>query len=203
MLRTRIVFSISATGGAATGGAARARKLADKEDIMATNSTKTLDDLFLDTLKDIYFAEKQILKALPKMARAAQSEEGKAGFLQHRDETQGQIDRLEQVFEILGKPARGKTCEAIQGIISEGEEIMEEFKGSPALDAGLISSAQAVEHYEIARYGTLIAWAKQLGLKDAVALLEANLQEEEATDQKLTHLAEAQANPKGKGSKAA
>ncbi|EPE96447.1 YciE/YciF ferroxidase family protein [Rhizobium grahamii] len=161
---------------------------------MAT--TKTLDDLFLDTLKDIYYAEKQILKTLPKMARAAQSEEGKAGFLQHRDETQGQIDRLEQVFEILGKPARGKTCEAIQGIIAEGEEIMEEFKGSPALEAGLISSAQAVEHYEIARYGTLIAWADQLGLKQAVPLLQANLQEEEATDQKLTQLAKASANAK-------
>ncbi|MFS2153280.1 MULTISPECIES: ferritin-like domain-containing protein [unclassified Rhizobium] len=165
---------------------------------MATTktNTKTLDDLFLDTLKDIYFAEKQILKALPKMARAAQSEEGKAGFLQHRDETQGQIERLEQVFELLGKPARGKTCEAIQGIISEGEEIMEEFKGSPALDAGLISSAQAVEHYEIARYGTLIAWATQLGMKDAIPLLQANLEEEEATDQKLTRLAEAAANAK-------
>jgi ferritin-like metal-binding protein YciE len=162
---------------------------------MAT--AKTLDDLFLDTLKDIYFAEKQILKALPKMARAAQSEEGRAGFIQHRDETQGQIERLEQVFELLGKPARGKTCEAIQGIIAEGEEIMEEFKGSPALDAGLISSAQAVEHYEIARYGTLIAWANQLGLKDAVPLLKANLSEEEATDKKLTQLAQVQANPKG------
>ncbi|TCL63279.1 ferritin-like domain-containing protein [Rhizobium sp. BK251] len=162
---------------------------------MAT--TKTLDDLFLDTLKDIYFAEKQILKALPKMARAAQSEEGKAGFLHHRDETQGQIERLEQVFEILGKPARGKTCEAIQGMIAEGEEIMEEFKGSVALDAGLISSAQVVEHYEIARYGTLIAWAGQLGLKNAVPLLQANLAEEEATDKKLTKLATSQANAKG------
>lgn len=167
---------------------------------MAT--TKTLEDLFLDTLKDIYFAEKQILKALPKMARAAQSEEGKAGFLQHREETQGQIDRLEQVFELLGKAARGKTCEAIQGIIAEGEEIIEEFKDSPALDAGLISSAQAVEHYEIARYGTLIEWAKQLGLKDAVPLLEANLAEEKATDETLTKLAKASANTKGK-SKAA
>ncbi|OHV79463.1 ferritin-like domain-containing protein [Rhizobium sp. LCM 4573] len=159
-------------------------------------ATKTLDDLFLDTLKDIYFAEKQILKALPKMARTAQSEEGKAGFLQHRDETQGQIERLEQVFELVGKAARGKTCEAIQGLIAEGEEIMEEFKGSPALDAGLISSAQAVEHYEIARYGTLIEWAKQLGLKGAVPLLQANLAEEEATDKKLTKLAKASANVK-------
>ncbi|MDM9623288.1 hypothetical protein A6U87_05945 [Rhizobium sp. AC44/96] len=167
---------------------------------MAT--TKTLNDLFFDTLKDIYYAEKQILKALPKMARATQSDEGKAGFLQHRDETQGHVERLEQVFELIGKPARGKTCEAIQGIIAEGEEIMEEFKGSPALDAGLISAAQAVEHYEIARYGTLIAWANQLGLNDAVPLLKATLAEEEATDKKLTQLAEAQANVKGK-SKAA
>lgn len=162
---------------------------------MAT--TKTLDDLFLDTLKDIYFAEKQILKALPKMARAAQSEEGKAGFLKHREETQAHVERLEQIFDMLGKPARGKTCEAIQGIISEGEEIIEEFKGSPALDAGLISSAQAVEHYEMARYGTLIAWAKQLGLKDAVPLLQATLEEEKATDQKLTQLGKTAANAKG------
>jgi ferritin-like metal-binding protein YciE len=169
--------------------------------MMAT--TKTLDDLFLDTLKDIYYAEKQVLKALPKMARAAQSEDGKAGFLQHRDETQGQIERLEQVFELIGKPARGKTCEAIQGILAEGEEIMEDFKGSPALDAGLISSAQAVEHYEIARYGTLIAWAKQLGLKDAVPLLQATLAEEEATDKKLTQLAQTEANAKGQSPKAA
>ncbi|MCV3739311.1 ferritin-like domain-containing protein [Rhizobium sp. TRM96647] len=159
-------------------------------------SQKTLDDLFLDTLKDIYYAEKQILKALPKMARAAQSEESKAGFLQHRDETQNQIERLEEVFEMLGKPARGKTCEAIQGIIAEGQEIMEEFKNSPAMDAGLISSAQAVEHYEIARYGTLIAWAKQLGLKDAVPLLKQSLSEEEATDKKLTQLAVTAANAK-------
>lgn len=161
---------------------------------MATE--KTLDDLFLDTLKDIYFAEKQILKALPKMARAAQAKEGKDGFLHHRDETQGQIERLEEVFELLGKSARGKTCEAIQGIIAEAEEIMEDFKGTPALDAGLISSGQAVEHYEIARYGTLIAWARQLGLDKAVPLLQANLDEEVATDKKLTKLAETAANAK-------
>ncbi|GGG13377.1 YciE/YciF family protein [Rhizobium wenxiniae] len=158
---------------------------------------KTLDDLFLDTLKDIYFAEKQILKALPKMARAAQSTEGKQAFLTHKDQTEGQIERLQQVFELIGKPARGKTCEAIQGILAEGEEIMEEFKGSSALDAGLIASAQAVEHYEIARYGTLKSWANQLGLADAVPLLDANLQEELQTDELLTQLGEASANPKG------
>ena len=157
---------------------------------------KTLEDLFLDTLKDIYYAEKQILKALPKMARASQSEEGKAAFLKHKEQTEGQIERLQQVFELLGKPARGKTCEAIQGIIAEAEEIIEEFKGSVALDAGLISSAQAVEHYEIARYGTLKSWAGQLGLKEAVPLLDANLQEEVETDELLTQLGEASANPK-------
>ena len=163
---------------------------------------KTLDDLFLDTLKDIYFAEKQILKALPKMARAAQSPEGKAAFLKHKDETDGQIERLQQVFEIIGKAARGKTCEAIQGILAEGEEIIEEFKGSPALDAGLISSAQAVEHYEITRYGTLKTWALQLGMKDAAALFEATLGEESATDEALSVLG-GSANATAKGKKAA
>ena len=161
---------------------------------MATE--KTLDDLFLDTLKDIYYAEKQILKALPKMARAAQSEEGKQGFLHHRDETQGQIERLEEVFELLGKNARGKTCEAIQGIIAEAEEIMDEFKGTAALDAGLISSAQAVEHYEITRYGTLIAFAKQLGREDCASVLQQNLDEEKATDKKLSAIAEGRVNRK-------
>ena len=164
---------------------------------------KTLDDLFLDTLKDIYFAEKQILKALPKMARAAQSPEGKAAFLKHKDETDGQIERLQQVFEIIGKAARGKTCEGIQRILAEGEGIMEEYKGSAALDAGLISSAQAVEHYEIARYGTLKSWAEQLGYSDAVTLLDANLQEEIATDELLTQLGGASANPKAAKKKVA
>ncbi len=163
---------------------------------MATE--KTLNDLFHDTLKDIYFAEKQVLKALPKMARAAQSEEAKAGFTQHRDETQGQIERLQQVFELLNKPARGKTCEAILGIIAEGEDIMEEYKGSAVIDAGLISAAQAVEHYEIARYSTLISWAKLIGLNDAVPLLQESLAEEQATDKKLTQLAQTWATAKGK-----
>lgn len=157
---------------------------------------KTLNDLFLDTLKDIYYAEKQILKTLPKMAKAASSAELKAGFEQHAEETEGQIERLEQVFELIGKPARGKTCDAILGIIEEGKEIMTEYKGTSALDAGLASSAQAVEHYEIARYGTLKSWAQQLGLNDAVTLLDQTLQEEIATDQKLTQLAEANANKK-------
>lgn len=159
---------------------------------------KTLEDLFHDTLKDIYYAERKILKTLPKMQRAAQSDELKAAFEKHREETEGQIERLQQVFEIFGKPARGKTCDAIEGIISEGEEIMDEFKGTAALDAGLISSAQAVEHYEITRYGTLRRWAQELGLKDAVALLEQTLEEESKTDNDLTTLADASANQRAK-----
>ncbi len=157
---------------------------------------KTLNDLFLDTLKDIYYAEKQILKTLPKMAKAATSAELKAGFEQHAEETEGQVERLEQIFEMLGKPARAKTCDAILGIIEEGKEIMTEYKGTDALDAGLASSAQAVEHYEIARYGTLKSWAQQLGMNDAVKLLDQTLQEEIATDKKLTQVAEANANKK-------
>ncbi|MGV1915113.1 ferritin-like domain-containing protein [uncultured Agrobacterium sp.] len=159
---------------------------------------KKLDDLFYDTLKDIYFAERQILKALPKMARAASSDKLKAAFEKHKEETQGQIERLQEIFEIIGKRAQGKTCEAIQGIIAEGEEIMEDFKGSPALDAGLISSAQAVEHYEMARYGTLKAWAQQLGHKQAVQLLDATLKEETKTDDDLSLLATESLNAAGK-----
>jgi len=121
---------------------------------------KTLQDLFHDTLRDIYFAEKQILKALPKMRRAATNEQLQQAFDKHKEQTEEHVSRLEEVFEIIGKSARGKTCEAIKGIIDEGEEIISEFKGTSALDAGLISSAQAVEHYEITRYGTLRRWAK-------------------------------------------
>ncbi|CAN7580585.1 ferritin-like domain-containing protein [Devosia sp. LjRoot3] len=163
---------------------------------MATSNEKTLDDLFLDTLKDIYYAEKQIVKALPKMAKAAQSAELKAGFEQHLVETEGHVERLEQVFELIGKPARGKTCDAILGIIEEGKSIMDDFKGTVALDAGLVAAAQAVEHYEIARYGTLKTWAEQLGLSEAVTLFDATLQEEVATDQKLSDVAETAVNAK-------
>ncbi|MDB5526741.1 MAG: hypothetical protein JWM58_4504 [Rhizobium sp.] len=155
---------------------------------------KMLDDLFYDTLKDIYYAERQIVKALPKMARGATDPKLKAAFEKHKEQTEGQIERLQQVFESIGKRAQGKTCEAIQGILAEGEEIMEEFKGTPALDAGLISSAQAVEHYEITRYGTLKSWANQLGYKDAVKLLDATLQEESQTDTDLSKLAETAIN---------
>jgi ferritin-like metal-binding protein YciE len=157
---------------------------------------KTLDDLFLHTLKDIYYAEKQILKALPKMAKNAESEELKQAFETHREETEGQIERLEQVFEMLGKAARGVQCEAINGIIEEGKEIMEDFADSEALDAGILASAQAVEHYEITRYGSLKTWAQELGMNDAAKLLDQNLQEEKKTDALLTELAEARVNTK-------
>ena len=155
---------------------------------------KTLETLFHDTLKDVYYAERKILKALPKMARGAISPDLKAAFEQHRDETEVHVERLQQVFEILGQPARGKTCDAIEGILAEGDEILTDFKGQAALDAGLASAAQAVEHYEIARYGTLARWAGELGLKDAQQLLVATLQEETKTDEALTALAEGSLN---------
>jgi ferritin-like metal-binding protein YciE len=155
---------------------------------------KTLEDLFHDTLKDIYFAEKKILTALPKMAKAAQSDELRAAFEKHHAETEGQVERLEQVFELIGKKAQGKTCDAIVGIVEEGQEVMKEYRGSPALDAGLLAGAQAVEHYEISRYGTLKTWADELGLRDAVRLLDATLQEEKKTDAALTAIAESVVN---------
>ncbi|WP_342640074.1 ferritin-like domain-containing protein [Rhodoligotrophos ferricapiens] len=157
---------------------------------------KNLESLFHDTLKDIYYAERKIVKALPKMARGAKLPELKAALEKHREETEGQIERLQQVFEIFGKRAQGKTCPAIEGIIEEGEEILDEFKGAPALDAGLVSAAQAVEHYEIARYGTLKRWAEMLGMKDAAKLLDQTLSEEYKTDELLTKLADQAANQK-------
>jgi ferritin-like metal-binding protein YciE len=155
---------------------------------------KQLADLFHDTLKDIYFAEKKILASLPKMAKAAQNEELSAAFEKHETETEGQIERLEQVFEEIGEKPQGKTCAAIIGILDEGKEIMDEYKGSPALDAGLLAAAQAVEHYEISRYGTLCTWAEQLGHEKSVKLLGENLDEEETTDEALSELAESVIN---------
>lgn len=153
-------------------------------------AAKTLEDLFLDTLKDVYYAERKILKTLPKMERAATAPELKQAFNMHRLETEGQVARLEQVFEILGKRAQGKTCAAIDGITDEGAELIEEYGKSPAMDAALTAVAQAVEHYEIARYGALSTWAETLGYSDAVALLEETLEEEKATDEKLTEIAQ-------------
>lgn len=155
---------------------------------------RTLEDLFHETLKDIYYAEKKILTALPKMAKAAQSEDLRAAFEKHASETEGQVERLEQVFEIIEQPARGKTCDAINGLIDESKEFMKEFNGSPALDAALLAAAQAVEHYEISRYGTLKSWAQHMGLDQAVELLDETLEEEKRTDETLTELAEAAVN---------
>ena len=152
-------------------------------------SSKNLQDLFHETLKDIYFAEKKILASLPKMAKAAHDSDLRAAFEKHEHETEGQVERLEKVFTLIEQPVRGKTCEAVNGIAEEAKDIMKEFKDSPALDAGLIASAQAVEHYEISRYGTLRAWAEELGLEEAAGLLEETLQEEEKTDQALNELA--------------
>ena len=168
-----------------------------KERPMPTRkSANPLEDLFTETLKDIYFAEKQILRALPKMAKEATSPELKDAFETHRDETENQVERLNQIFDGMGRPARGKTCEAIVGIIDEAKEFMDEFKGEDALDAGLVASAQTVEHYEIARYGTLKTWARQLGMEDAAKLLDQTLQEEIKTDKLLTDLAMKDVNRK-------
>jgi len=164
------------------------------ETINMAKKPKLLSDLFHDTLKDIYFAENRILKTLPKMAKAARSKDLKAAFVKHERETRGQVRRLEQVFKILGKKPQAKKCEAIIGITKEGAEIMTDCKGMPALDAGLAAAAQAVEHYEMSRYGTLRTWAEELGMPDAAALLEATLKEEKATDVALTALAKAVVN---------
>jgi len=157
---------------------------------------KDMHDLFHETLKDIYFAEKHILRALPRMAKGAQSDGLRQAFLTHRDETEGQIERLDQVFDLIGKAPRAKSCEAILGLLEEGKEVMEDFAGDPALDPALLSAAQAVEHYEISRYGTLKNWANQLGIKDAVPLLDATLQEEKNADSLLNKLALAKINLK-------
>jgi ferritin-like metal-binding protein YciE len=155
---------------------------------------KTLRDLYHDALKDIYFAEKKILSALPKMAKAAQSKELQAAFEKHEGETEQQVERLEEAFEEIDQAPRGKTCDAIMGIIEEGQEVMKEYKGMPALDAGLLAAAQAVEHYEIARYGALRTWASELGLSRSVKLLDTTLAEEKKTDAALSKLAESAVN---------
>ena len=156
---------------------------------------KTLNDLFLDGLKDIYHAEKQVLRALPKMARAVNNDQLRQSLEQHREETNGQIERLERLFEMVEKRASGKPCQAMQGLIEEGQEHLEEYKDSPALDAAVIAANQGIEHYEIARYGTMRTWAQQLGMQDAVRLIEQTLEEEKKTDQLLTQMAEQSANP--------
>jgi ferritin-like metal-binding protein YciE len=182
----------SKAAGSRSGRSASARRQQQR-------SPKQLQDLFHETLKDIFHAEKQILRALPKMARNAQSDELRQAFETHRQETEGQVDRLEQVFQIIDARPQAKTCHAIMGLVEEGQEVMEEFADGNALDAGLLAAAQAVEHYEISRYGTLIAWAEELGLNDAVDLLRETLEEEKHTDQLLTDLAESDVNQRAEG----
>ena len=161
---------------------------------MARKKQKILQDLFLDTLKDIYYAENKILKALPKMEKAAQASALQAAFKKHIGETQDQVDRLERIFKEIGVNAKGKKCPAIDGIIKEGDEVSKDYKGSPALDAGLLAAAQAVEHYEISRYGTLKTWAEELGMNSAVRLIDETLSEEKATDKGLSQIAEGSVN---------
>lgn len=158
---------------------------------MALNS---LEALFEDTLRDMYYAEKKLTRILPKMAKKASSEDLAEAFTSHAEETKAQVDRIEQVFSLLDKTPRAKKCEALEGLSKEGDHVMEEADGDSVMDVGLIASAQAVEHYEIARYGTLIAWAKEMGLTQAAGLLEESLAEEKAADEKLNGLAET-ANP--------
>jgi len=157
---------------------------------------KTLEDLFHENLKDIYYAERKILVALPKMAKAVNSDQLRTAFEKHVEETKGQVERLKQVFKMIEQSPKGKTCPAILGLVEEGEEVMEDFEDSPALDAGLLSGAQAVEHYEMARYGTLVAWAQQLGMPEAATLLQQTLEEEKKTDALLNKLAESAVNQK-------
>jgi ferritin-like metal-binding protein YciE len=159
---------------------------------MAT--TKTMKDLLLTFMQDVYYAERQILKALPKMAKASGSEELKNALLHHREETQGQVDRLQKAFEALGKRARGITCEAINGLIEEGEEVIEEFPEGHVRDAGIVACAQAVEHYEMARYGTIVAWAKAVGADDVARLMQETLEEEKKADTTLNQLARREIN---------
>ena len=162
----------------------------------------SLDALFEDTLRDMYYAEKKLTKILPKMAKKATSPELSEAFTSHAEETQGQVDRLEQIFKLIDKAPRAKKCEALEGLSAEGDHVMEEAEEDGVMDAGLVASAQAVEHYEIARYGTLIAWANQLDMTDAASLLEESLAEEKAADEKLSGIAQ-QVNPLAERAQAA
>ena len=158
-------------------------------------ASKTMNDLLLNVMQDVYYAERQILKALPKLAKASSNEQLKEALMHHREETQGQVERLQKAFEALGKRARGQTCEAINGLIEEGDEVVEEFEQGTVRDAGIVACAQAVEHYEMARYGTIIAWAKSTGHDDIVRLMQETLEEEKKADGLLTQLANRSINP--------
>jgi ferritin-like metal-binding protein YciE len=156
---------------------------------------KTMDDLFLAFLQDIYYAERQILKALPKMVKAAESPELREALTEHREETQHQVERLQQVFDHIGKRARAATCEALNGIIEEGDEVVEQFEKGPVRDSGILANAQAVEHYEMCRYGTMVAWAKSAGKQEIVNLVEETLAEEKKADKLLNEIANKSLNP--------
>jgi ferritin-like metal-binding protein YciE len=157
-------------------------------------ATKTMNDLLMATMQDVYYAERQILKALPKLAKASENEELKNALMHHREETEGQVERLQKAFEALGKRARGKTCEAINGLVEEGDEIIEEFEQGPVRHAGIVACAQAVEHYEMARYGTIVTWAKAVGADDVARLMQETLDEEKKADATLNQLARQRIN---------
>ncbi len=161
-----------------------------------TKDIKSLNDLFMHGLQDLYYAENQILKSLPGMIENATNAQLRAGFEKHLAETEGQVHRLRQVFELLDADPKGEKCPAIDGILKEGRDLMGEIDDEDVMNVGLIAAAQAVEHYEITRYGALIAWATELGRSDVVPMFKANLAEEKATDQKLTQMAERRVNPK-------
>lgn len=161
---------------------------------LLTKPIKTLDDLFVHTLQDVYYAEQKITKALPKMIEKVTDPQLKQAFQTHLAETKNQVRRLEQVFQMHGEPAKAVTCPAIDGIVDEANEIMSDASDPEVLDAAALASAQAVEHYEITRYGTLIAWARQLGRNDCASVLQQTLEEEKETDLKLTEIAEARVN---------
>ena len=176
-----------------TANTARGRRTQEENE----NESKQngLHEAFLDELADIYNAEQQLIKALPKMAKAARNDELRQAFEMHLEETEEQAQRIEEAAEALGEALQRKKCKGMEGLLEEGEDMMKEYKDNPALDAILIASAQKVEHYEIAAYGTLCAWAEQMGHSEVVEILETNLEEEKATDEKLTQLAESVANP--------
>ena len=161
-----------------------------------TKDIKSLNDLFMHGLQDLYYAENQIMKSLPAMIEKATNEQLRAGFEKHLAETEGQVHRLRQVFELLDTEPKGDKCPAIEGILKEGRDLMSEIGDEDVMNVGLVAAAQAVEHYEITRYGALIAWATELGRTDLVPMFKANLAEEKATDQKLTQMAERRVNPK-------
>jgi ferritin-like metal-binding protein YciE len=174
----------------------RTSKGTKRHGTLFTKDIKTMNDLFVHTLRDIYYAEKQIVKALPEMIEKATDPQLKQGFQSHLRETENHVRRLDQIFKSIGQKAQGVDCPAIDGIIEEANDVAGEVDNASVLDAALIAAAQAVEHYEMTRYGTLIAWANQLGRADCASLLQQTLDEEKATDRKLTSMAESQANRK-------